>query len=980
MTFFQLSQRCSCCLAVIFLVTAANSSTDAQERPANTPNEVADPTNTSDPNIAEPLFEDATSKSDPSTIKSKTPKTTLSQRINNTFENSVTDPSGKTSGNSGKGSVTRDPAGLNNPLQSSRSSRQQVTQSNNGTNSLAENSVPSTAAESLVIVRLKNCDAQSAAAVLSQLMDDLKVVAEPRINAIVIRGESKAVIDEARQLLQKLDGAQLDELKPHVSAQPKRINAADELNSALNQADVRAKDIATLLRKAGQAKARNYGFPNESKPKAANNSDEMPTERNALRQRLRREVEAAFNARQQLQLVQVQRLREQLARTEQLIRSRERIKNKIIEHRVEELLDPTIRWENLDNDRTASTSTSNGNAPVGLGVLNASPNKSKAQHSVNGASDAAESIYNERIRRFRFKLEKVKIEDDVETAQMFYLRYTSPDRPPLKGVWGEVESNSIVILAPPEAEQDIRDELARWEGETIGIPLSTFDEGTLEADLRQLEAERRYTIQKMSSIRVDIVELDVNSDSDTASKEKLKELSGQLSKLEKQLEQVDRKIQIVGDGISQRDISTPSTVAENQPNAFSSLAVGQHVYVSGMNGTLLLGKITGLNRSLILNDGNKASGLIQTDLPHSADGSPRALRDQQNQVLGVEVMVRAAKGVTFFIPIAQQRVSLVRQNASAQWGLPQAQPGSPISDTTALLRKATEFRRTIGQLKEDIAIFENVIKHNPKHDNIGGLTKQMENSKAELAIQRAELSALTRLLELEVESASETEKSTRELLERWVDAESSTESLANARRSANVATQRLKQARTILEMFQSIDPPVASAEETATATVTTQVETNLVRIVTQPHTAVDVAVKRGLKYLAASSEPARELNGSWSVKSIGSGDEKNPISRNFDRYEWHFDAAKKTLRTNVLAKDGKGSTSENRYVIDASSAPNRLTVYGGNMLLQTIYEVDGDELKVAMFGKAEQERPTSFTAKSKSAGPLMVFTMKRMGK
>ncbi|MCH7729520.1 MAG: hypothetical protein IH991_24045, partial [Planctomycetes bacterium] len=63
-----------------------------------------------------------------------------------------------------------------------------------------------------------------------------------------------------------------------------------------------------------------------------------------VKQELRETVTRAFAARQQRQREELAKLQQRFERIHQLIETRERIKGKIIEHRVEELLNPALRW------------------------------------------------------------------------------------------------------------------------------------------------------------------------------------------------------------------------------------------------------------------------------------------------------------------------------------------------------------------------------------------------------------------------------------------------------------------------------------------------------------------------------------------------------------------------------------------------------------------------------------------------------------
>lgn len=62
-------------------------------------------------------------------------------------------------------------------------------------------------------------------------------------------------------------------------------------------------------------------------------------------EQLRREVAAAFMARQQMQRAKVARLRQELDAVQRSIDAREKIKGQIIDRRVQELLQPELRWD-----------------------------------------------------------------------------------------------------------------------------------------------------------------------------------------------------------------------------------------------------------------------------------------------------------------------------------------------------------------------------------------------------------------------------------------------------------------------------------------------------------------------------------------------------------------------------------------------------------------------------------------------------------
>jgi hypothetical protein len=71
--------------------------------------------------------------------------------------------------------------------------------------------------------------------------------------------------------------------------------------------------------------------------------------------------------------------------------------------------------------------------------------------------------------------------------------------------------------------------------------------------------------------------------------------------------------------------------------------------------------------------------------------------------------------------------------------------------------------------------------------------------------------------------------------------------------------------------------------------------------------------------------------------------------------------------------------TQSRFTLDGTKTPKQITIYGDGLLLLAIYELKGDRLRVAMFGKSEVERPQAFDSKSQNnAGPLVVFELNRL--
>ena len=172
-------------------------------------------------------------------------------------------------------------------------------------------------------------------------------------------------------------------------------------------------------------------------------------------------------------------------------------------------------------------------------------------------TDPGESIYNDRLKRFKFRLEKIPVRT-AETAKAFWHMYSSGDsddeasskRPKLIGAWGDPLTNSIVIIGPPEAEQAIRETLAEWESAVVGV--SDADD-TLEIRRVYLQRERRGLLREIALLEVEIVSLNEITDRPAVRDEKLKLFTERVRSLEQELHVIDRKLEVIEKNIRRRD-------------------------------------------------------------------------------------------------------------------------------------------------------------------------------------------------------------------------------------------------------------------------------------------------------------------------------------------------------------------------------------------------------------------------------------------
>ena len=142
------------------------------------------------------------------------------------------------------------------------------------------------------------------------------------------------------------------------------------------------------------------------------------------------------------------------------------------------------------------------------------------------AQEPGEPIYNDRLKRFKFRLDKIRVVGD-ETAEEFWYMYKGRGNPPVKGVWADADTNSMVILAAREADQALRDTLAEWEGLSTGIDVREDD--SLECQRRQLQVRRRLAIQQVAAQRMKIIEAQLSTLKTEA--EKRKDLQKELDQL-----------------------------------------------------------------------------------------------------------------------------------------------------------------------------------------------------------------------------------------------------------------------------------------------------------------------------------------------------------------------------------------------------------------------------------------------------------------
>jgi hypothetical protein len=148
-------------------------------------------------------------------------------------------------------------------------------------------------------------------------------------------------------------------------------------------------------------------------------------------------------------------------------------------------------------------------------------------------SESPMSIFNEEIRRFKFQIEHTLVTNEV--AQAFMVRYSNPENPDIIGAYADTNTNSLVVIGPPESEPAIRKSLATWMVETL-----EFVNPSLEVQKRQLQEERKTLLSEMAQIEVGMVDV-----AERKGEQAAKELQDRLDAFEKELLITERKIEIV---------------------------------------------------------------------------------------------------------------------------------------------------------------------------------------------------------------------------------------------------------------------------------------------------------------------------------------------------------------------------------------------------------------------------------------------------
>jgi hypothetical protein len=161
-------------------------------------------------------------------------------------------------------------------------------------------------------------------------------------------------------------------------------------------------------------------------------------------------------------------------------------------------------------------------------------------------SEEPMSIFNEEIRQFKFKMEHERVESG--TGQFVMEHFSKYEIPGFIGAYPELHTNSVVFIAAPEAELAIRKALATRIIELSGIPVGV--PMPLETQKEYLQKQRKEQLAELANLECELV----GNEEEPKVVERYKLL---LAESNKELEIIERKIQIVEKYIKRQNEEQP---------------------------------------------------------------------------------------------------------------------------------------------------------------------------------------------------------------------------------------------------------------------------------------------------------------------------------------------------------------------------------------------------------------------------------------
>lgn len=143
--------------------------------------------------------------------------------------------------------------------------------------------------------------------------------------------------------------------------------------------------------------------------------------------------------------------------------------------------------------------------------------------------ESAFSIFNDKIRRYRFDFNNGPVTH--EAVEAFKARYDNGQRPAIYGAYADPKTNSLIVVAKPEAEEAIRECLAE------NMMTQWLGDYSLLMTQRELRHRRADMLTEMAHLEIALV--------DASSDEKAAPIKARLHEFEGELQNIEKKLQLV---------------------------------------------------------------------------------------------------------------------------------------------------------------------------------------------------------------------------------------------------------------------------------------------------------------------------------------------------------------------------------------------------------------------------------------------------
>jgi RNA polymerase sigma-70 factor (ECF subfamily) len=147
----------------------------------------------------------------------------------------------------------------------------------------------------------------------------------------------------------------------------------------------------------------------------------------------------------------------------------------------------------------------------------------------------------------------------------------------------------------------------------------------------------------------------------------------------------------------------------------------------------------------------------------------------------------------------------------------------------------------------------------------------------------------------------------------------------------------------------------------------------------RPKASAAARRERARRQWDSEREAIRQLRGTWEIVKTYKNEVEEPF--HYDYYRWQFED--ETVRI-TWKRPGEQAGAANhgkplQFSISPTKEPKELTVHGAHMLLQMLYQLDNNQLKLYFYGRAEVERPQGFTTETTRdiGSGLIVYVLER---